>query len=176
MPVKLRLRRAGRTHAAYYQLVAADSRSPRDGRFIEKIGTYNPLTQPAEIWVDREKAMKWMRDGAQPTDTVRAILRHEGILLQLHMERKGRNTDDIRSEYHKFHDAKYKKLVESVSKLEGFAKLQADRILKAEQQKRAALDPQLAPVAAAPSVAPAPEPVAVAESVDETAAEETAAE
>ena len=78
--VKIRLRRLGAKKAPFYRIVVADSRFPRDGRFIEEIGTYNPLSDPAEIKIDAEKAKKWIANGAQPTDTVKSILKKEGIL------------------------------------------------------------------------------------------------
>lgn len=73
--VKIRLRRMGAKKAPYYRIVVSDSRSPRDGRFIEEIGSYNPLTNPAEIKVDAERAQYWVKNGAQPTDTVKALLK-----------------------------------------------------------------------------------------------------
>lgn len=85
MAVKLRLQRRGRSKAPFYHIVAADARFPRDGRFIEKIGTYNPLTVPATIELDRNLAYDWLTKGAQPTDTVRAILRFKGVLYQKHL-------------------------------------------------------------------------------------------
>lgn len=97
MSVKLRLQRKGRKKAPFYHIVAADSRSPRDGRFIEKLGTYNPLTVPATIELNREKAYEWLAKGAQPTDTVRAILRFKGVLLQKHLAlgvKKGALTEE----------------------------------------------------------------------------------
>ncbi len=78
--VKIRLRRMGAKKAPYYRIVVADSHSPRDGRFIEEIGTYNPLTEPATITVDAEKAQTWIKNGAQPTDTVRGLLKNAGVL------------------------------------------------------------------------------------------------
>ena len=75
MAVKMRLRRLGAKKAPFYRVIVADSRSPRDGRFIEEIGYYNPLTNPAEIKIDAEKAKKWIANGAQPTDTVKALLK-----------------------------------------------------------------------------------------------------
>lgn len=86
MSVKLRLQRKGRKKAPFYHIVVADSRSPRDGRFIEKIGTYNPLTVPATIELNRDAAYDWLMKGAQPTDTVRAILRFKGVLLKKHLQ------------------------------------------------------------------------------------------
>ena len=78
--VKIRLRRMGAKKAPFYRIVVADSRSPRDGRCVEEIGTYNPLTDPAEIRVNNEKAQYWMKNGAQPTDTVRALLKKSGAI------------------------------------------------------------------------------------------------
>ena len=78
--VKIRLRRMGAKKAPFYRIVVADSRSPRDGRCIEEIGTYNPLTEPATINVDVEKAQNWIKNGAQPTDTVRNLLKNAGFL------------------------------------------------------------------------------------------------
>ena len=78
--VKIRLRRMGAKKAQYYRIVVADSRSPRDGRCIEEIGAYNPLTEPATITVGSEKAKTWIQNGAQPTDTVRGLLKKAGVL------------------------------------------------------------------------------------------------
>ena len=80
MAVKMRLTRMGAKKAPFYRVIVADSRSPRDGRFIEEIGYYNPLTDPAEIKIDAEKAKKWLGNGAQPTDTVKALLKKSGIV------------------------------------------------------------------------------------------------
>ena len=78
--VKIRLRIMGAKKAPYYRIVVADARSPRDGRCIEEIGTYNPLTNPATITIDAEKAQTWIKNGAQPTDTVRGLLKNAGVL------------------------------------------------------------------------------------------------
>ena len=78
--VKIRLRRLGAKKAPFYRVVVADSRFPRDGRFIEEIGTYNPLTDPVEIKIDSERAQQWIKNGAQPTDTVRLLLKKTGVL------------------------------------------------------------------------------------------------
>ena len=80
MAVKMRLRRMGMKKAPFYRVIVADSRSPRDGRFIEEIGYYNPLTEPAEIKIDAEKAKKWLNNGAQPTETVKSLLKKSGIV------------------------------------------------------------------------------------------------
>ena len=79
MAVKIRLRRMGAKKAPFYRVVVADSRYPRDGRFIEEIGTYNPMREPAEINIDAEKAQTWLKNGAQPTDTVKILLKKSGI-------------------------------------------------------------------------------------------------
>ena len=80
MAVKMRLRRLGAKKAPFYRVIVADSRSPRDGRFIEEIGYYNPRTNPAEIKIDAEKAKKWIANGAQPTETVKSLLKKSGIV------------------------------------------------------------------------------------------------
>ena len=84
MAVKLRLKRMGSKKAPFYRIVAADSRYPRDGRIIELVGTYDPTKNPAEVKVDAEIAMKWLKNGAQPSDTVRNILSKQGIMKQFH--------------------------------------------------------------------------------------------
>lgn len=90
MAVKIRLKRMGAKKAPFYRIVVADSRSPRDGKFIEKVGTYNPLTTPAEINVDEELALKWLKNGAIPTDTVKNILSKAGIMEKFHNEKQGK--------------------------------------------------------------------------------------
>ncbi|MCH7402490.1 30S ribosomal protein S16 [Belliella kenyensis] len=86
MAVKIRLARRGRKRLAIYDVVVADARAPRDGRFIEKLGTYNPNTDPASININNERALQWLLNGAQPTDTVKAMLSYRGILLQKHLQ------------------------------------------------------------------------------------------
>ncbi len=84
MAVKIRLRRMGAKKRPFYRIVVADSRYPRDGRFIEEIGYYNPIMEPEEIKLDKELAMKWLKNGATPTDTVRDILSKEGVMKEFH--------------------------------------------------------------------------------------------
>lgn len=84
MAVKLRLKRMGSKKRPFYRVVAADSRSPRDGRFIEEVGYYNPIAEPAEVKIDEEKALKWLKDGAIPTDTVRDLFSKQGIMKKFH--------------------------------------------------------------------------------------------
>lgn len=89
MAVKIRLKRMGAKKAPFYRVVVADSRSPRDGRFIEEIGFYNPLTEPAQVRINEEKALQWLANGAQPSDTVRSLFRREGLLKKLHEAKQG---------------------------------------------------------------------------------------
>ena len=86
MAVKIRLARRGRSKAPFYHIVVADARAPRDGKFIEQIGAYNPLTSPATIELDRDKAFDWIMKGAQPTDTVRAMLSYRGVMFRKHLQ------------------------------------------------------------------------------------------
>lgn len=90
MAVKLRLKRMGKKRHPFYRIVAADSRSPRDGRIIESIGTYDPNTNPATINIDTELAVKWINNGAQPTDTVRSLLSKSGVLKKMHDEKNAK--------------------------------------------------------------------------------------
>ncbi len=80
MAVKMRLRRMGAKKAPFYRIVVADSRYPRDGRFIEEIGYYNPVSEPVQVKIDAEKAKKWLANGAQPTDTVKSLLKKNGVI------------------------------------------------------------------------------------------------
>lgn len=80
MAVKMRLKRMGAKKSPFYRVVVADSRYPRDGRFIEEIGTYNPIAEPSEVNIDTEKALKWLKNGAQPTDTVKSLLKKTGVI------------------------------------------------------------------------------------------------
>ena len=84
MAVKLRLKRMGAKKRAFYRIIAADSRSPRDGKFIETVGTYNPITEPAEVKINEEVALKWLGLGAIPTDTVRDLFSNQGIMKKFH--------------------------------------------------------------------------------------------
>ena len=90
MAVKLRLKRMGGKQKPFYRIVAADSRFPRDGRFIETVGTYNPIAKPAEVKIDKELAIKWISNGAQPTDTVKALFKKEGILKEFADAKRGK--------------------------------------------------------------------------------------
>ncbi|GAB2319096.1 30S ribosomal protein S16 [Alkalibacterium sp. s-m-22] len=87
MAVKIRMKRMGTKRNPFYRLVVADSRAPRDGRIIEQVGTYNPVSTPAEVKIDEELVMKWLKDGAKPSDTVKNLLSKEGIMKKFHDEK-----------------------------------------------------------------------------------------
>lgn len=90
MAVKIRLKRMGAKKSPFYRIVVADSRSPRDGRFIETVGTYNPVAQPAEVKIDEELALKWLQNGAKPSDTVRNLFSNQGIMEKFHNVKNGK--------------------------------------------------------------------------------------
>lgn len=111
MAVKLRLRRLGKKKQPIYKIVAADSRSPRDGKFIESIGLYNPLTHPSTLEIREDRALYWLNNGAQPTDTVRNLLSQKGVLLEKHLKKKGASEEKIKAEkenFQKLREAKSK--------------------------------------------------------------------
>ena len=118
MPVKIRLQRHGSKKRPFYFIVVADARAPRDGKFIQKIGTYNPLTVPASVQLDRQRALDWLHKGAQPTDTVRRILSFKGVLYLKHLLRgvKLGLFDDAAAmekfqKWHSEHEVNIKKIV-----------------------------------------------------------------
>ena len=159
MAVKIRLQRKGKKKKPFYHIVIADARSPRDGRFIEKIGTYNPLTQPATIELDGDKAYDWLQKGAQPTDTVRAMLRFKGIFYRKHVMRgvaKGAFTEDEAMK--KYTDYVAAKDVKTAARGE---KMDAEKA--AFRAKVAGLDIKAAPKKEVPKVEVAPAPVAAAQ-------------
>lgn len=114
MPVKIRLQRRGRAKQPYYHIVVADARAPRDGRFIEKLGVYNPMTIPATIDLDRDLAYEWLMKGAQPTETARAILKYKGVMYKKHLMRgvaKGSLTvEEAEAKYNEWIAAKESKI------------------------------------------------------------------
>lgn len=114
MPVRIRLQRHGRKGRPIFSIVAADSRSPRDGRFIEKIGQYNPNTNPATIDLDFDSALEWLQKGAQPSDTCRAILSYKGVLLKKHLlegVKKGALTEEqVEERFDKWLEEKSQKI------------------------------------------------------------------
>ncbi|MEO4004247.1 30S ribosomal protein S16 [Flavobacterium sp. CAU 1735] len=170
MSVKIRLQRHGKKGKPFYWIVAADARAKRDGKFLEKIGTYNPNTNPATIDLNLDSAVQWLHNGAQPTDTARAILSYKGALLKHHLDggvRKGALTQEQA-------DAKLATwLEEKTSKVDakkdGLSKVQADakaKALKAEQEVNAKR------LAAAEEAAKAAEAVAAEEVAEDAPAVE----
>jgi small subunit ribosomal protein S16 len=116
LAVKLRLRRMGKKKQPIYKVVAADSRSPRDGKFIEAIGLYNPLTDPHTIDIKEERALYWLEAGAQPTDTVRSLLRQKGITLKRELMKKKLPEDKIQEEMDNWSKMKETKQAKSSKK------------------------------------------------------------
>lgn len=131
MPVKIRLSKKGRKKLPYYHIVVADSRAPRDGKFVERIGLYNPQTNPATIELNFDRALDWLQKGAQPTDTCRAILSEQGVLMKKHLlegVKKGAfSTEEAESRFQKWYSEK-----------EASLKAQSDKITlsKAEEKKK----------------------------------------
>ncbi len=151
MPVKIRLQRHGKKGKPYYWIVAADARSKRDGKYLEKLGAYNPNTNPATIELNIDGAVQWLQNGAQPTDTAKAILSHKGALLKNHLAggvRKGALTEEQA-------EAKFATWVEEKTskvgaKVDNLAKAEADAKAKAFEAEKAANEARIA--AAAPVV------------------------
>lgn len=145
MPLKLRLQRHGKKRSPFYHIVAADSRAPRDGKFVEKVGTYNPNVNPAIIDLNFDRALHWLTVGAQPTDTCRAILSYKGVLYMNHLNKgvaKGAMTQEqAQAKFDKWMEGKEAQVAAKVSGLDK-AKREADAAsLKAEteiKEKRAA--------------------------------------
>jgi small subunit ribosomal protein S16 len=170
MSVKIRLQRHGKKQKPFYWVVAADARSKRDGKYLEKIGTYNPNTNPATIELDLDSAVKWLHNGAQPTDTAKAILSYKGALLKHHLDggiRKGALTQEQA-------DAKLAAWLEAKagkvdSKKEGLTKAQADAKSKAFKAEQAVNAKRLAVAVQAEADA-----IAAANPVEETQEEVTA--
>jgi small subunit ribosomal protein S16 len=184
MPVKIRLQRRGKKGKPYFWIIAADSRSKRDGKFLEKIGFYNPTTNPAQIDLDVDCAVKWLQNGAQPTDTARAILSYKGALMKNHLAggvRKGALTEEqAETKFNEWLETKKGAIdhkAATLSDAKAKAKAEALAAEKAVNEKRAAD----AAAAAAPAEEEATEEVeATAETANEEApaaeakAEETA--
>lgn len=120
MAVKIRLQRHGRKKAPYYHIVIADARSCRDGKFIENIGMYNPIAKPANIEINRDRALHWVMQGAQPTDTVKAILRYKGVMYRKHLQvgvNKGSITQEVAdSRYNEWISKKESSILDAVQK------------------------------------------------------------
>ncbi len=173
MPVKIRLARHGRKRRAFYYIVAADSRAPRDGRYIERIGSYNPNTDPATIDLDFDKALGWLQNGAIPTDTCRAILSYKGVLYKNHLLKgvaKGALTEEeAENKFNSWMKDKEQKIQAKVDKLKNKSKAEKENRLKIEEEINKARAEELA-------AKQTPETEETPEQTEEVAAEETAAE
>lgn len=138
MAVKIRLQRHGKKGQPFYHIVIADARAARDGKFIEKIGTYNPLTNPATVVVNADRACTWLHNGAQPTDTVRSLLRFKGVLYKYHLLRgveKGAFSQEVADKrYADFMEQKEKQMAEKVSKLNSDKIARRKEALKHEEE------------------------------------------
>jgi small subunit ribosomal protein S16 len=144
MPVRLRLRRQGRKKAPYYHIVASDASSPRDGKYIEKLGSYDPTRIPANITIDHEIALKWLKNGAEPTDTVNAILSYTGVLLKFHLFRKGKTEDEITAEYEKWSAEQASKINKSKEDVLNRKKALKGEMLKNETVRKEAIAAKIA--------------------------------
>ena len=163
MPVKLRLQRHGKKGKPFYWIVAADTRSKRDGRFLEKLGSYNPNVNPAQIEINVDSAVRWLENGAQPTDTTRAILSHQGVLLKKHLAggvKKGAFTEEKAEE--KFQAWMTEKLSKIDMKKSDIQKAKEAEAAKALAAEKAANDARIA------AAVPVPE-ATTEEATDETA-------
>ena len=183
MPARIRLQRHGKKNQPFYHIVVADGRAPRDGKFIEKLGTYNPLTNPATIDLNFDRAVEWVKNGAQPSDTVRRILSYKGVLLRRHLQigvEKGaisQEQADVR--FNEWLQAKEAKInskrsdVENDARNTRKARLEAEK--KANEQKAAAVAAKRQAAAEAEAAAKAAAEAAEA-TEGEAPAEETPAE
>ena len=166
MPVKIRLQRHGKKGKPYYWIVAADSRAKRDGKYLEKLGAYNPNTNPATIDLDVDGAVKWLQNGAQPTDTARAILSYKGALLKKHLAggvAKGALTEEQAEA--KFNAWLEEKAAKIQAKADGLSKADADAKAKALEAEKAVNEARIA--AAAPVVEEVAEEEATASNEEE---------
>ena len=183
MSTKIRLARHGRKAKPFYHIVVADSRAPRDGRFIEKLGTYNPNTNPATIEVNFDSAVSWLEKGAQPTDTAKAILSYQGALLKVHLNKgvkKGALTQEQADAKFDAWKAEKMGLIESKkNKLGDAAAAKAKSNLEAEQEKRKSIQEKIEAKLAPETEEVVEEVVSeneVEASTDEAASEENASE
>ena len=180
MATKIRLQRHGRKNYAFYPIVIADSRAPRDGRFIERIGSYNPNTNPATITLNFERALYWVNVGAQPTDTVRSILSNEGVLLMKHLQGGVKKGAFDEAEAQKRFDAWKAKKQQAVDNLKttmaSKKELAAKERLEAEKAKNAAKAEEVAKKKAEIAAAKAAEEAAATAPAEEAATEEAPAE
>ncbi len=181
MPTRIRLARHGRKGKPFYSIVVADSRAPRDGRFIEKIGTYNPNTNPATVDLKFERALDWMMKGAQPSDTARAILSYEGVMMKKHLlegARKGAFSEEVAHErFDKWIEEKRARIQAKKEGLSKAADLDAQKRLQAEAEINKSREEAIAKQKSAALLGQkeAENAAAEAEVAEDTAVEEVAA-
>ncbi len=159
MAVRIRLRRMGRKKRPYYRIVVADSRSPRDGRFIETVGTYNALTEPFQVKVDEERVLYWLKNGAQPSQTVHSLLSRKGIWLKWDLMKQGADEAKITEEFKKW----------ELLQLERQKRLEAKKAQQAKAQKTEAAAEQ---AQSAEQEAPAVEETQETQTAEQTQAAE----
>ncbi len=176
MPVKIRLQRHGKKGKPFYWVVAADARAKRDGRYLEKIGTYNPNANPATVNIDVDSAVKWLENGAQPTDTARTLLSYRGVMLKHHLNggvAKGAHTQEEADA--KFEAWVTEKEAKIQAKVEGLTKAEADERAKALAAEKEVNEKRVADAKAIEEEAAAAEAAAKSEAEAEAAAEEAPA-
>ncbi|HON52462.1 MAG TPA: 30S ribosomal protein S16 [Bacteroidales bacterium] len=185
MAVKIRLARHGRKASPFYHIVAADSRAPRDGKFIEKIGTYNPTSHPTKVELKFDRALYWLNNGAEPTDTARSILKNEGVLYMKHLQggvKKGAFDEaTLEKKFQAFLEEKRKKEEALISKLSSdkqaaLKKRAAAELEVSKKREEAILKKQQAAEASAEETVTEETTEESTEATDNTAAEETPAE
>jgi small subunit ribosomal protein S16 len=136
LAVRLRLRRMGRKKRPFYRIIAADQRAPRDGRFIETIGYYNPLTNPHTIEVKKDRALYWLKNGAQPSDTVASLFRQTGVMIEFSLHKQGKDDAYVNAELEKWATTKAQKRAE-IEAQHADAQKQEQAALAAEARKAA---------------------------------------
>tara|TARA_E500000075_G_scaffold21990_1_gene18717 strand:+ start:512 stop:1147 length:636 start_codon:yes stop_codon:yes gene_type:complete len=185
--IKLRLQRKGRKKRPYYHIVVADSRSPRDGRIIEQIGRYDNVSENKHVLIDESRAMHWLSVGAQPTDKVRNLLKGEGILLKMHLQRWGKTDEEIEAALAEWKQGRDERMAQVMTRKEQLAKILEDEekafkdklVKKAKEAKEAAEAPKEeapAEAEAAAEDAPAEEGAVVEATAEEPKAEDAPAE
>jgi len=147
LAVRIRLRRMGRKKRPYYRIVVADSRSPRDGRFIETVGTYNPLTEPFQVEVKEDRVIYWLKNGAQPSQTVRSLLSRKGIWLKWDLMKNGADEAKINEEFKKW----------ELLQLERQKRLEAKKAQQAKEKKTEVVEEETPVAEESPAAQEAPE-------------------
>jgi len=164
LAVRIRLRRMGRKKRPYYRIVVADSRSPRDGRFIETVGTYNPLTEPYQVEIDEDRIFYWLKNGAQPSQTVRSLLSRKGVWLKWDLMKHGADEAKIEEEFKKWEVLQ----IERQKRLEAQKAQQAKQAKAEEPKAEEAQKEQAQPAAQEVQAAPEKQTTEAAQAAEET--------